>query len=188
MPVQIGATAHNFSNPTGLLSDCHRRIETFLGSLEAVAKAVDCPVNDEAREALVSALRYFREAAPKHTADEEQSLFPRLRQLHHPDIQPVLGKLEELEKDHRWAAPLHAEVERLGQLYLSKGRLSQSEAERFCRAVGRLGAMYRKHIDVEDHLIFPTAARVLSLADQAAIAEEMAARRNVSSRRRELTG
>jgi hypothetical protein len=27
MPVQIGAKAHTFSDPTGLLSDCHRRIE-----------------------------------------------------------------------------------------------------------------------------------------------------------------
>jgi hypothetical protein len=31
MPVQIGAKTHNFSDPTGLLSDCHRRIEMFLG-------------------------------------------------------------------------------------------------------------------------------------------------------------
>ena len=30
MPVQIGAQAHNFSDPTGLLSDCHRRIDMFL--------------------------------------------------------------------------------------------------------------------------------------------------------------
>jgi len=29
MPVQIGAVIHNFSDPTGLLSDCHRRIETM---------------------------------------------------------------------------------------------------------------------------------------------------------------
>jgi hypothetical protein len=34
MPVQIGAKAHSFSDPTGLLSDCHRRIEMFLGSLQ----------------------------------------------------------------------------------------------------------------------------------------------------------
>jgi hypothetical protein len=33
MPVQIGAQSHSFSDPTGLLSDCHRRIEMFLGTL-----------------------------------------------------------------------------------------------------------------------------------------------------------
>jgi hemerythrin-like domain-containing protein len=179
MPVQIGANLHSFSNPTGMLSDCHRRIEMFLGSLQAVAKVVDRPLDREAREALDIALRYFREAAPKHTADEEESLFPRMRRIRHPDIQSALTKLEELEKDHRWAAPLHAEVERLGRICLSNGNLSQSEAESFHNAVSNLVVMYQQHIRVEDGLIFPAAARLLPATDQAGIAEEMAARRRV---------
>lgn len=112
-----------------MLSDCHRRIEMFLGSLQAVAKVIDRPLAGEAREALDTALRYFREAAPKHTADEEESLFPRMRQLRQPAVDSALARVEELESDHRWAAPLHAEVERLGQKCLSGGRLSQAEAE-----------------------------------------------------------
>ena len=47
MPVQIGATTHSFSDPTGLLSDCHRRIEMFLGTLEAAAAVIDCPATEE---------------------------------------------------------------------------------------------------------------------------------------------
>ena len=43
MPVQIGAKTHNFTDPTGLLSDCHRRIEMFMGTLEAVAAVIDRP-------------------------------------------------------------------------------------------------------------------------------------------------
>jgi Hemerythrin HHE cation binding domain len=76
MPVQIGATTHSFSQPIALLSDCHRRIEMFLGTLEKVAAQIDQPLVDDARRSLESALRYFREAVPKHTADEEQSGFP----------------------------------------------------------------------------------------------------------------
>jgi len=37
MPIQFGAKTHDFSDPNGLLTDCHRRIEMFLGTLEAVA-------------------------------------------------------------------------------------------------------------------------------------------------------
>ena len=166
MPVQIGVTAHHFSNPTGLLSDCHRRIEMFLGSLEAVAKIMDQPLTEETARALATALRYFREAAPKHNADEEESLFPRLRQVQNPEVQSALGKLKELEDDHRWSAPLHAEIDHLGGEYLSKGSLSTSEAENFRRAVASLVFMYREHISVEDHFVFPMAARVLSQADQ----------------------
>jgi len=179
MPVQIGADVHNFSDPTGLLSDCHRRIELFLGSLEGVAKTVDRPLNNDIASALTSALRYFREAAPKHTADEEESLFPRLRHIQDPQVQSALDQIEQLEKDHRRANPLHQEVERLGSRYLSMGSLSPQESESFRQAVAELSSMYRQHISVEDHLVFPVAARLLSPADRISIAEEMASRRKV---------
>jgi hemerythrin-like domain-containing protein len=179
MPVQIGAKAHNFTDPTGLLSDCHRRVEMFLGTLEAVAKVIDRPATEETSRALESALRYFAQAAPKHTADEEESLFPRLRQIHHPEIESAFSKLGQLEEEHRWAAPLHAEVERLGAQYLSTGNLSSPEVDEFRKAVASLASMYKQHISVEDSLVFPLAARMLSDAHKAAIAEEMAGRRKV---------
>ena len=59
MPVQIGAKSHSFSDPTGLLSDCHRWIEIFLGTLERIAPAIDRPLTEDIRPALESALRYF---------------------------------------------------------------------------------------------------------------------------------
>jgi hemerythrin-like domain-containing protein len=179
MPVQIGAKAHNFTDPTGLLSDCHRRVEMFLGTLEAVAKVIDRPATEETRRALESALRYFAEAAPKHTADEEESLFPRLRPMRDPEVGAALSKLDQLEQEHRWAAPLHAELDRLGAHYLSTGHLSSPEVVAFRNAVASLASMYKQHISVEDSLVFPLAARVLSDAEKAAIAEEMAARRKV---------
>ena len=179
MPVQIGAPTHDFSDPTGLLSDCHRRIEMFLSALDAVARVIDRPLADEASRALDSALRYFREAAPKHTSDEEYSLFPRLRQVQHPDIQSALTRLDTLEEEHRRAAPLHAEIERLGQQCLSRGSLSPEEAETFRKAVATLVSMYRQHISMEDNLVFPLAARLLSQTDKAAVANEMATRRKV---------
>ena len=75
MPVVIGAAQNGFTNPIGLLSDCHRRIDRFLKTLEAVADhggVLDAPC----RKALQTALEYFRSAAPRHTADEEEDLFP----------------------------------------------------------------------------------------------------------------
>jgi hemerythrin-like domain-containing protein len=179
MPVQIGAKTHNFTDPTGLLSDCHRRIEMFLGTLEAIAGVIDGPATKETRQALESALRYFAQAAPKHTADEEVSLFPRLRQIQDPEVEAAFSKLEQLEDEHRWAAPLHAEVDRLGAQYLSSGSLSGPEVSDFRRAVSSLASMYKQHIFVEDSLMFPLATRVLSDAEKMAIAEEMAARRKV---------
>ncbi len=179
MPVQIGAKAHNFTDPTGLLSDCHRRVEMFLGTLQAVAQVIDHSPAEETRRALESALRYFTQAAPKHTADEEESLFPRLRQMHNPEIESAFSKLKQLEEDHRWAAPLHANVERLGTQYLSTGSLSSSEVEQFRKDVANLASMYQQHISVEESVVFPLAARMLSDTEKMAMAEEMAGRRKV---------
>ena len=106
-------------------------------------------------------------------------MFPRLRQVHHPDIQSALTRLDSLEEEHRQAAPLHAEIERLGQRCLSTGSLSPEEAEAFRKAVAALVSMYQQHISVEDGLVFPLAARLLSQTDKAAIANEMATRRKV---------
>jgi iron-sulfur cluster repair protein YtfE (RIC family) len=181
MPVQIGAKAHYFTDPTGLLSDCHRRIEMFLGTIETVAKVIDRPPNTDVRAALESALHYFSQAAPKHTADEEVSLFPRLREIANPEVASAISQLDELQAEHRWADLLHAEVERMGVKYLSpQNKLSSEEVERFRTAIRDLRSMYDRHIRLEDHVIFPLAARVLSAQDKSAIADEMAGRRKVS--------
>lgn len=177
MPVQIGAKAHSFSDPTALLSDCHRRVEMFLGTLEKVAAGIEHPLADDSRRALESALRYFREAAPKHTADEEESVFPRLRQSPDAEVSSALTTLDALEQDHNRADALHAQADRLGQRCLEQGRLSSLEANQFRAAVAELASIYKEHIRVEDDVVFPIATRVLSQMDKASIADEMALRR-----------
>jgi iron-sulfur cluster repair protein YtfE (RIC family) len=181
MPVQIGVKAHSFSDPTGLLSDCHRRIEMFLGSLQHVAEVIDRPLTEEARSALETALHYFRESAPKHTADEEESLFPRLRQIDDPEIVAALATLDRLEGDHRKAEALHAEVDAFGVQCLRQECLPAEDSDRFRRSVHNLVSIYREHIRVEDEVVFPAAKRGLSGIQQSAVADEMASRRKLSA-------
>ena len=180
MPVQIGSVSHSFSDPTGLLSDCHRRVEMFIRALDHVAQHSDEPLTDENRHSLDLSLRYFREAAPKHTADEEESLFPRLRKIKDKHLQAVLARLDELENDHRWAEPLHATADELGRKYLADGHLSPLEANTFREAVRQLDDMYRRHLEIEDREVFPIAKRLLQPEMQRAIANEMQERRGLN--------
>ncbi len=177
MPVQIGMKASHFSDPTGLMSDCHRRIEMFLGALRAAAGFAGRELSPDEQRSLDAALRYFREAAPKHNADEEESLFPRLRSLPQAEVQAALADMARLEREHRWAAPLHEEIDRLGQQWLAEGRLAPDEARAFQSVIGQLQSMYRVHIEFEDKLLFPLAARLLPRAQQDQVAQEMEARR-----------
>jgi len=181
MPIVIGGKPESdFTDPIGMLGDCHQRIVRFLHILVALAAGQKGgPLSDEQRTLLSTSLRYFREAAPKHTADEEESLFPRLRRLNNPDIEMVLERIDSLEQDHECANRSHAEVDRLGQLWLNNGQLSAADAARFEQLVGQLDVLYRHHIGKEDTEVFPFAARVLASVDLEAIGNEMAARRGV---------
>lgn len=179
MPVQIGSTAHSFSDPTGLLTDCHRRIKMFMQALSAVAKNGGRELGDEERRSMDLALRYFREAAPKHTADEEESLFPLMRKLNNSDVSDALAQLDRLESDHRRAEEWHATADELGRKYLENGKLSEEDARRFEEAVSRLREMYARHIEIEDKTVFPVAAKLLPREMKEKISSEMEKRRGL---------
>jgi hemerythrin-like domain-containing protein len=150
----------------------------FLRSLQAVAGG-GLRLDEERRRALDLALRYFRESAPKHTADEEESLFPRLRSVGDGELKTALMTVEALERDHREADALQRQVDELGTHWLEAEELSAVDFAQFSDAVARLAEIYPQHIQVEDEVLFPAAERALSPEQKAEIAVEMAGRRSV---------
>lgn len=185
MPVTIGAKpSPDFSNPIELLIDCHRRIERFLAVLIKVAEQVKGGrmTKEESRE-WEQALDYFRNAAPRHTADEEESLFPRLRRLDQPEVERALAEMRELEADHQQAAEWHDIVEQVGRKWLSQTVLVPGDTERLNRALANLSQLYVRHIALEDESLFPVAAAVLASTERANIGTEMAQRRGLDPQR-----
>jgi hemerythrin-like domain-containing protein len=182
VPVVIGAKPESgFQDPIGLLMDCHRRIEMFLGVLLRVSdEARGGSLSAVQRESVRNALRYFREAAPKHTADEEESLFPRVRAKDGHDSDAMLQRIEALEREHVIASASHEEVDQLGEQWLKDGTLPPATAARLHELLAGLAAAYRSHIEAEDREIFPWAASLLSAPDRNAIGREMAARRGLA--------
>lgn len=181
MPIAIGAKRESdFTDPIGMLGDCHRRIERFLNVLVRLAEGVrGGALNEEQRGALETALRYFRDAAPKHTADEEESLFPRLRRIESADVRALLPRIESLEEEHGCAAISHGELDLLGQRWLNDGSMPPEQASQFLRLSLTLRDLYRHHIAIEDNEVFPAAAAAFSTADREAIGNEMASRRSL---------
>lgn len=182
MPVSIGARPESgFDEPLGLLGDCHRRIERFLGMLITVAEqARGAALNEEQRRALEAALRYFREAAPRHTQDEEESLFPRMRACSDVRVRAALDKLVGLEADHARAQAGHEEADRLGREWLETGALRPEAADRLRTVLSELRALYEAHIRLEDAELFPLAGATLTAGQLAAVGQEMARRRGIT--------
>ena len=185
MPVILGASPdHGFDEPLGLLSDCHRRIERFLDVLWRVTSdRHGGELQDEERQALRRALEYFRTAAPRHTEDEEASLFPLLRAIDDPRAKALMRDVERLEADHRKADAQHDRVHELVDDWLRRGQLSKLHAQELTELLQALRELYSAHIAQEDERVFPLAAQLLSQSQLDQVGEEMAARRGVEARR-----
>ncbi len=175
MAVQIGAKPDSgFDDPIGMLKDCHRRIESFLHILCVVVdRAQGRSLTGEERAAVQAALQYFRTGGQRHAADEEQSLFPRLRKS---DAQ-AFEEIDRLENDHREANDLHTSVERSYSAWIESGDLAPDQTLQLLTATSRLKQLYSDHIQVEETTVFARAAQVLDSNAIAAIGTEFRFRR-----------
>lgn len=175
-----GKPDHGFDEPLGLLSDCHRRIEHFLAVLVSITDQVrGGALTTAERGQLESALTYFATAGPRHTADEEQSLFPRLEASRRRDreLADAIELVWSLEHDHAEANGHHVVIDTIVRRWLNAGTLSGTDVKELEIRLSRLGALYRMHIEAEDLELFPAAARILSAKEIEEIGAEMAARR-----------
>jgi hemerythrin-like domain-containing protein len=176
MGTQIGAKPDSgFDDPIGMLKDCHRRIEHFLHILCVVAEgAAGRATTDEEKAAVQAALNYFRVGGQRHNADEEESLFPRLRA---ESTSETLQELSGLENDHREAHNLHAAADTLYTTWIAFGLLSPNDEQRLLLITSHLKHLYEGHIKVEEKIIFPRAAEILDAGTIAAIGQEFRERR-----------
>jgi hemerythrin-like domain-containing protein len=177
MAIQIGARADSgFDDPIGMLKDCHRRIEHFLRILCAVVeRAHSRALTLEESNAVESALHYFRVGGKRHNADEEESLFPRLR------ADWAVCSFEEidgLEGDHQATDNLHIQVEMLYRTWMAEGKLTPEVEQHLLATTKRLKHLYEEHIKIEEGIVFPRAAECLDPDEIAAIGREFRARRH----------
>jgi hemerythrin-like domain-containing protein len=169
-----------FDQPIELMKDCHRRIEHFLDVLRKVdAQFGDGQLNDQGRRALEASLNYFANFAPRHTADEELSLFPRMRSSQSMHAQAVIAELDRLERDHRRGEACHARIEQLARHWLATGRMDEVQRQSFQAALDELGALYAAHIRLEEQRVFVVASHVLKSEQLREISDEMKQRRSL---------
>lgn len=169
------APAAGFDAPMEMLDACHDRVRRSLDRLERIAgRAAEDRIDDTVREAAADVLRYFDVAAPHHHEDEERHVFPLvLGTCGDASLHDAVRTLQLQHEEMRalWAAvraPLEA--------------LSRGEDDRAFDAAARehaasFVALYRRHMPVEESLVFPFVAARLSREALDRIGAEMASRR-----------
>ncbi len=156
-----------------MLVGCHQRIRHFTQVALRIARMPDAPPAELA-EAAEAVLRYYSAALPLHEADENETLYPRLRASaadatalaandamlqQHAELDDVLAAL----------LPLWQEVKRnpatIGGL-----------APRLLQQTLQLEQLWQVHLNLEEEIVFPAMQQHLG-AELDAIAAEMRARR-----------
>ena len=161
--------------PLEHLTACHRRIEQRLDTLERVADHLT-DKRGEALEAMEACFRFFESNGILHTADEEESVFPRLQPRLNDAEQKFIAQLED---QHGEADRLYAELKAIAAQLEDGQTVSGEPQQRFRTAAGRLAELYRSHIATEDGTLIALGQRVLSLAELTEISREMKRRRGL---------
>ena len=162
-------------DPFSLLLECHQRIRTFLAMGQRLAAALDAPPRDVS-EAAGRLERYFTVGLPKHVADEDLSLAPRLRERE-PSAE-LLATLETVERQHR-------ELEVLLERLVARWRELQTAPERLAALAPalatdseQLAVRMEEHLLLEERTLFPMVGAHLSEESVATLGAEMRARRS----------
>jgi len=170
----IATLGPGYERPLELLEACHGRIEMHLIMLERLVVHLGARGADaEAREAARFVMRFFDTTAEQHHRDEDDDLFPRLREraaeLGRPEIAAVI---DELGRDH---ATMRLQWSRLRERLdaLARG----AEAALIDEDILGFCWLYRKHLEKETAAILPFAREALDALERGALGERMAARR-----------
>ncbi len=172
----------DFSKPLDFLFHCHQNIAANLEALRRATAELHKKDESGLGDTLAridTILIGLTSAGKKHTADEEESLFPRLRQYKDEVVSEVFEVLEQLEAQHRRAASIEKSLGRLVETLHADDAPDENKIALFGDLGESLYELYKPHIQIENEFVFPAAAKILSRDDQLAMGGEIYERRKV---------
>lgn len=174
MPESLIPVSPGFDEPLELLSACHERVHAQLETLHRLARWLpEHGVDEPARRAAASVIRYFDHAAVNHHMDEEEDLFPMLLQKVSPDRRYALEALIDwIKEDHQRMFAAWADMKTRLEAMIA-GTAFELDDE----VVDAFSQRYVMHIDREEGELFPYAQALLSEEDLVTLGQTMTARR-----------
>ncbi|WP_123105206.1 hemerythrin domain-containing protein [Acidithiobacillus sulfuriphilus] len=143
-----------FRRPLAVLQACHGLIRNHCDSLERLPDYLIRHGPDERTStAAQRALRYFRNAAPLHFADEEIDLFPRLLTVLDSREEKLADTILELVAQHGQELHDWAVLEPFLETVAAGERPSLPDLRGYAAGL-------RQHIGIEEMVIYPLASRL----------------------------
>lgn len=174
------APGPGFEAPFEMLAACHERVARTLVLLARLQQHLLEQGQDEAaRQAARDVMRYFDLAAPLHHQDEELHVFPPLLAGTDVALAALVQRLLQDHRDMEVAWPLARKV-LLG--------IAESPAPEWAPlapgqtlALNGFAALYARHMQDEDHLVYPAAHAALTGDALQTMSQDMMQRRGVSA-------
>lgn len=167
------AESATLDRPLDHLVACHRRIEEKLCVLERASDHME-ERTEEALRACHSAFTFLDSSGVLHTEDEEESVFPRIRQ--HATAEEI-AYLDSLEAQHREVEGCLARLKSLTK-QLERDSNPMHVRQAFAQTVAKLTGLYRAHIASENEALTEIGRARLDEVAMAEIAFEMRLRRS----------
>jgi hemerythrin-like domain-containing protein len=177
MPTPIGVPEPPLGEDVvDLMLACHVRIRHFLGVARAVGRG-EAASEADLRDACERTRRYFLEALPRHVADENESVLPRLRGRS-ASLDAALAAMHLQHTDH--APVVDALVRLLDRVALDPA--SPARRASVSRCAEALTVDLERHLAAEETHVFPAMRALLSDAERTQILTELRARRRQDGR------
>ncbi|MGE5452148.1 MAG: hemerythrin domain-containing protein [Acidobacteriota bacterium] len=158
----------SFEDPLEMLRACHDKVRHFAKLATRIAEHIARQgVDQQARDAAQSVIRYFDIAAPLHHADEDEDLYPALLALQDPALSTDIHRLT---GEHTPLAGLWQAV-RAWLLQVQAGEQAPPPPE-----LPLFAQRYPQHAHDEEQLVYPHALR-LSNDALSALGQTMTRRR-----------
>jgi hemerythrin-like domain-containing protein len=168
------APGAGFEEPFEMLAACHERVTRMLNLLARLRehlsqKGWDASVGQAAQDVM----RYFDQAAPKHHDDEERHVFPALLAAPDTGLHAVVHRLQQdhIDMTAGWARA------RTVLATLVDGPATLDVAAN--QVLADYAALYDRHVEDEDKLVYPAARQLLSADAVHAMSADMMARRGI---------
>jgi hemerythrin-like domain-containing protein len=160
------------SDAIDLLLGCHTRIRHFT-SVALKLSQPGAPA-DQVRSAAAAVHKYYSQALPLHEADENDSVYPRLKAaLAGAPTDPLAEANQAMVDQHRTINRTVASLLPQWQRSMDDAGAAPATAAE----AAELDAAWRDHLGLEERLIFPALRERLSTEDRHAIRQEMQDRR-----------
>lgn len=165
--------APSFDEPLEMLLACHGRVRDFCRQLDALPAHLSAHgLDDAARNSIAGIVRYFDIAGPAHHQDEEDELFPIVRD----SLPHTLPRLERLRDEHLYLQQTWLQI-RANLLALTDAQPQLLDT----LSISAFTTLYREHAQVEEEWLFPTVAGLFSQAQLRTAGQRMAKRRQMDN-------